>query len=127
MDVQAMDDDIRNELDRDACAVSNVHIDSTSIYGLEAVHDQLLLQRDDHVALEDDPQRLVLDDSVAQGARPRVDRVVVASVCDHIVAAVAATNGIATEANPAVREALAVPLPVGVAAPAVVDGVASSA
>lgn len=55
VDVEAMDDDIRDELDGNAGAVSYVDVGAACVDGLEAVHDQLLLQRDHHVALEHDP------------------------------------------------------------------------
>lgn len=55
MNVQPMNDDIRHELDRDAGAVSYVNVGAACVDGLEAVHDQLLLERDHHVALEHDP------------------------------------------------------------------------
>lgn len=55
MDVQAMDDHIGHKLDSDAPAVSNVNVDPTAIYGLEAVHDKFLLQLNHHVPFEHDP------------------------------------------------------------------------
>lgn len=123
VDVEAVDDDVGDVLDGDAGAVCDVHVGATPVDGLEAVHDELLLERDHHVPLEDDPQRLVLDDGVAERAFLGVHGVVVAGVGDDVELAVAAADGVAAEADAAVGEPLPVVVPVGVAAPAVVDGV----
>lgn len=127
VDVEAVDDDVGDVLDGDAGPVGDVHVGAPAVDGLEAVHDELLGEGDDHVALEDDPQRLVLDDGVPEGALLGVHGVVVASVGDHVDLAVAAADGVAAEADAAVGEALAVVVPVRVAAPAVVDGVPRAA
>lgn len=125
--MDAVDDDVRHVLDRDARAVGDVDVDAAAVDGLEAVHDELFLQGYDHVALEDDPERLVLDHGVAEGPRGGVDRVVVAGVGDDVVATVAAADRVAAEADRAVGEVLAAEFPFAVAAPAVVDGVAGGA
>ncbi len=122
-----MNYNISDKLDGDACSISNVDIDPTTINGLEAVHDQLLLQLYHHVPLEHNPQRFVLDDSMAQSAGPGVDRVIVAGVSDDIEAAVTATNCIPTKTNATVCKAFAVFLPIGVTTPAVINGIAGSA
>lgn len=127
MDVQTMNDNISNILDRDASSISNVDIDPTGVNGLEAVHYELLLQFYNHVTLEHNPERLVLDNSMAQSARLGVDSVIVAGVGDHIEAAITATYGISSKSNATVCKALAVTMPVGVTAPAVVNGIAGSA
>jgi len=127
VDVEPVDDDVGDILDGDAGAVGDVHVGAASVDGLEAVHDELLLERDHHIPLEDDPERLVLDHGVAEGALARVDGVVVARISDHVDLAVAATDGVAAEADAAVSQALAVLVPVRVAAPAVVHRVASAA
>lgn len=124
MHMQPMHNHVRNELNGNARTIGNVHVSPTSIYGLEAVHDQLLLELDHHVALEDDPERFVLDHSVAEGTGSWVHGVVVRGVSDDVEAAVAAPNGVAAEPDAAVGEALAVEVPRWVTPPAVVDGVA---
>jgi hypothetical protein len=65
MYVETMNYDICDKLDGDASPIGNVNIGSTSIDGLEAVHDELLLEGNHHVPLEHNPQRLVLNDSMA--------------------------------------------------------------
>lgn len=127
VDVEPVDDDVGDVLDGDAGAIGDVHVGAASVDGLEAVHDELLLERDDHVPLEDDPEWLFLDDGVAEGTLARVDRVVIARVGDHVDLAVAAANGVAAKADAAVSEALAIVVPVRVAAPAVIDGIACPA
>lgn len=127
VDVEPVDDDVGDVLDGDTGTIGDVHVGSSSVDGLEAVHDEFLLERDDHVPLEDDPERLVLDDGVAEGALARVDRVVIARVGDHVDLAIATTDGVSAKADAAVGEALAVVVPVRVAAPAVIDGIARSA
>lgn len=127
MYVNPMYDNIGDELYCDACTISYVDINSTAVYCLEAVHDQLLLQLDDHVPLEHNPQRPVLDDSITEGAWFRIHWVVIAGVSYDVVPAVPTANRITAKANAAVSKALTVEMPVGVTAPAVIYGVASSA
>lgn len=55
MDMDTMDDDIGDELDGNAGTKGNVDIGATTIDGLEAVHDEFLLEGDHHVPLEHDP------------------------------------------------------------------------
>lgn len=126
MDVKTVNNNVGDKLNGDACSIGNVDIGTAAIDGLEAVHDQLLLQHYDHVPLEDNPERLVLDHSMAQGAWPWVDRVIVARVGDDIEPPVTATNGIATKANAAVGQALAILVPVAIAPPTVINGITSS-
>ena len=94
---------------------------------LEAVHDEFLLQCYDHVAFEDDPERLRLDHGMAEGSGDRVRRIVVGRVGDEVKAAAFAAERALSEADGAVAEALAVLRPVWVAAPAVVDWVSGDA
>ena len=56
VDLNSMDDDVVDELEGEASTAGNVHIDASSINGLVAGHDELLLQGDHHAAFEDDPQ-----------------------------------------------------------------------
>ena len=127
MDMNPMHNNVGNVLDREARAVCDVDVDAAAVDGLEAVHDQLLLQGDHHVALEDDPERLVLDHGVAERSRSGGDGIVVAGVGYDVVAAVAAADRVAAESDRAVGEAFAAELPFAVAAPAVVDWVAGGA
>ena len=127
VDVKAVNDDIGHELDGDASPVGNVDVDAAGVDRLEAVHEELLLERDDHVALEHDPEWPVLDDGVAERAGLRVDGVVVVGVAHHVVLAVAPADGVAAEADAAVGQPLSPHVPPAVAAPAVVDGVAGPA
>lgn len=121
-----MNDDISNKLNRDTRSVGNVDIGATTINGLEAVHDQFLFQLNDHVSFEDNPERLVLDNSVAQSARFWVNRIIIAWVSDDIEAAITSANGIPAKTNSTISKALAVLLPVGVTPPAVINWIASS-
>uniref|UniRef100_A0A5K1CVU7 Uncharacterized protein n=1 Tax=Nymphaea colorata TaxID=210225 RepID=A0A5K1CVU7_9MAGN len=127
VDVYAVDDDVGHVLNGNARAVGDVDVCPAAVDGLVAVHDELLLEDDDHVALEHDPEWLVLDDGVAKGPRPRVHGVIVGRVGHDVDAAVTATNGFATKPDAAVGEPLAVVGPVRVATPAVVDGIARAA
>lgn len=63
--VQTMNDNVGHKLDGDAWPTSNVHAGSSTVDGLERVHDQLFLQLDCHVTLEDDPQWLVLNNGMS--------------------------------------------------------------
>lgn len=53
---------MRDVLDGDARPACNLHIETASVDGLEAVHYELLSKLDLHVLREDDPQRLGLYD-----------------------------------------------------------------
>ncbi|GAV57265.1 hypothetical protein CFOL_v3_00803, partial [Cephalotus follicularis] len=126
MNVETMNNHICHELDGDACTVSNMDIRPTTINGLKAVHNELLLQLYDHVPFEDNPERVVLDHSMAQSSRLGVNGVIICRIRDNIEAPVPATNGISAKTNAAVCKTLAVAVPAGVTAPAVVNGIASS-
>lgn len=126
MDVKTVYYDICDILDCDAASISNVNIGSSPINGLEAVHDELLRQLDHHVTLEHNPERPVLDHSVAQSAGLGVHRVIVSGVSDHIEATITTTNCVPTEPNATVCKALPVTVPIGVTAPAIINGVTSS-
>lgn len=121
-----MDDDIGNILDCDAPSISNVDIGSSAINCLEAVHDELLLQRDNHVPLEHNPERPILDNSMAKSTRPGVNRVIISGVSDNIEFSITTTNGVSAKTNTTVGKALPVLLPVGVTTPAIINGVTSS-
>lgn len=123
VNVEAVDDDVGDELDGDARAVGDVDVGAAPVDGLEAVHYQLLLQRDDHVPLEHDPQGTVLDHGVSERSRFRVHWVVVVRVRHHVVAAVAPADCVAAEADAAVGELLSPEVPPLVAPPAVIDWV----
>uniref|UniRef100_A0A1J3K5H8 Uncharacterized protein n=1 Tax=Noccaea caerulescens TaxID=107243 RepID=A0A1J3K5H8_NOCCA len=99
MNMDPMDDDVRHELDRDAGAISDVDIDATAIDCLEAVHYQLFFQGDDHVPLEDDPERLVLDHGVTECPGSRVHRVIVARVAHDVVTTVSPSDCVAAESD----------------------------
>lgn len=122
-----MDDDVADILQCDASIPRDLHIGTTAIYGLVAVEDELMLELDDHVGLEDDPEGLLLDDSIAKGARGWGDCVVIRGVRYHIETTPFAPNCTLPKANGAVSQPLSVVSPVGVAAPAVVYGVSSQA
>ena len=123
VNVEAVDDDVRDELDGNAGAVGDMDVGAASVDGLEAVHYQLLLQRDHHVPLEHDPQGTVLDHGVPERPRFRVHRVVVVRVRHNIVAAIAPADRVAAEADAAVGEPLSPEVPPLVAPPAVIDWV----
>lgn len=55
VDVYVVDDDIAYKLHGEACSVGNADVEPASVNGLVVVDDQLLLQPNDHVAVEDDP------------------------------------------------------------------------
>ena len=116
-----MNNHIGNVLNSNATSIGNVDIDSAPVDRLKAVHDQFLLQPYHHVALEHDPERLLLDDSMAESARVGVNRVIITGVCDNVKAAVAAPNGVPAETDATVSQTLSVAVPIRVTPPAVVD------
>lgn len=127
VDVDPVEDHVRRVVDGDARAAGDVDAGAAAVDGLVRAHHQLLLEADDHVGSEDYPERLVLDDGVAERAGFWVDGVVVGGVGDDVDTAVLAAEGVLAEADGAVGEAVAMGRPVGVAAPAVVDWVGGGA
>lgn len=127
MDVETVNYDVCDELDGDASPVGNVNIGSTSIDGLEAVHDELLLEGNHHVPLEHNPQRLVLNDSVAKCAWFWVNSIIIARVTNNIVSSIATTYGIASKTNATVSKALSVALPMGITSPTIINRIAGYA
>ena len=68
-----MNDDFCHILNSDTGFIfTNVDVDATPIDCLEIVHDQLFLQPADHASLEDDPERLCLNDTITQSPFPRI-------------------------------------------------------
>lgn len=126
MDVESMDNNIGNKLDRETSSIGNVNIVATCINCLETVHNELLFQLYYHVAAEHNPQGLLLDNSMTNSTRPGVNRVIVTIISDHIVTAITTTNGIAPKSNATISEAFAVLLPVGVTSPAVINRISCS-
>lgn len=127
VDVDVVDDDVGHELERHAPVAHDVDVGAAAVDGLEAVHDELVLQLDGHVGGEHDPERLLLDHGVPERARDGFRGVAVGGVGDHVDLTPFASHGVTAEPNAAVGELLPVILPVGVATPAVVDGVAGEA
>lgn len=102
VDVNPVDDNVGHVLDCDAGAARDVDAGASPVDGLERVHDELLLQLDRHVPGEDDPQRVVLDHSMAEGPRLRCHRVVITRVGDDVDLAVPSADRVLAEANAAV-------------------------
>lgn len=91
VNVEAVDDDVLDELDGDTCPAGNVDVDAPSINGLVTSHDELLVEPDGHRAREDDPQGLRLGHRVAKGPRLGIDHIIVRGVrycieCPHLSA-----------------------------------------
>lgn len=127
VDVDVVDDDVADVLQSEAAAADDVDVGAAAVEGLVGVEYQLLRQLDQHVGGEHDPEGLRLDDGVAERARFRGDGVVVGGVRYDVVTAALAAQRVLAEPKAAVGQALAVELPVGVAAPTVVDRVAREA
>ncbi len=126
VNVDPVHDDVGNELDRQASTSCYVYVRAPSVQGLETVHHQLLFQLDQHVLLEDDPQRLVLYGAPPQCPWSWVHDVVVAVVCNDVDLSVLSSYCVSPESDCTICQALSVARPVWVAPPAVVDWVASS-
>lgn len=124
MDVDTMDDNVVHKLQCEASPPGDVNVVAPAVDGLEAVHDELLLELNVHVAGEGDPQRLTLDDCIAECSHLRVHHIVVGLVGHHVNLSVLPSDGVLAEPYGAVCESLPVLLPVSVASPAVVHRVA---
>lgn len=102
MDMETMYDDVTGVMDGNAWPSSNVNASTPTINCLERVHHQLLLQLDDHVTLEDDPQWLILDHSMTESPWPWIDRVIVLGVGDHVNSTILSAHCILAKPNSAV-------------------------
>lgn len=98
MNVETMNYDVGHVLDGNARSSSNVDVSSSAVDCLEGVHDQLLLQLDHHVSFEDNPEWLILDDTVSECAWLGIHRVV-PCIRDHIYFPISATNGMLSKPN----------------------------
>jgi hypothetical protein len=122
-----VDDDVVHKLEREASASGDVNIVATPVDGLVTVHDELLLQLNVHVAVEDYPERLRLNDAIAKRPFFRVNHVAVAVIRDNIYLSVFATNGILAETKGAISQRLPILGPTWITPPAVVHRVSTSA
>ena len=120
VDVEVVDDDVGNALDGDLGSALQVDLRAAPVDGLVAGHHELALQLDGHVLPEDDPERLRPRDAVAQRAGRGVISIVFVAG-HHVQLPVLAPSRILPESDGARRERLTSVLPVGVAAPAIVD------
>jgi hypothetical protein len=127
VDVDAVDDDVAHELRRDAGAARDVHVGAAPVERLVAVHEELLLELDVHVAREHDPQRLALDDPEPQRPGRRIHHVLVAVVRHHVNPPVLPPLRVLAEPHRAIRQTLPVRPPLRITPPAVVNRVARPA
>lgn len=102
VNMNPMDNNVRNVLNRDTSTISDVNIDATTIDSFEAVHDQLLFQGYDHIAFEDDPEWLVLNHGVTECSRYRINRIVVSRVGYDVETTVAASDSVAAKSDGAI-------------------------
>jgi len=117
MNANPMNNNMANVLYRNARPIGDLHFGSSPIYGLEAVNHQLILQSDNHVPGENDPQWLCLDHTISKCAGFWVNRVV-GRAGDDVYGAILASDGGFTEAHGAIRQGTAVGIPMRVFAPA---------
>ena len=109
-----MDDNVLNKLDLQPRPAGQVHVGAAAVDRLVRCQNELVLELDLHVAAECDPQRPILQNAVAERAIFRVDDVVVAVVGDGVDATVLATRGVFPKPDCAVRQGLAIDVPVRV-------------
>ncbi|GLT88826.1 hypothetical protein SLE2022_068350 [Rubroshorea leprosula] len=84
VNVYVVDDDVGHILKRQTTIPCDVDVSATTVKGLVTVEDELVLQLYDHVSAENDPERFVLDDGVAEGTRGGVYRVAVRRISHDI-------------------------------------------
>lgn len=121
--VNTMYDDIVYELQSDACAVGDVDFPTPAVDRLSAGQDQLLGEPNYHGVAEDDPERLLLDDGVAEGSGLRIHEIVIGGIRDGVYLPSFSSDGVAAEAQRAVGELHPVLGPVFPASPALINGV----
>ena len=102
VDGHPVDDDVRDELKREARAPGNVHVRAATVDGLERRDHELVLELDRHGVGEGDPERAGSSHGVAECSWRRVRGVVVAVGRHHVDAPILATDGVAAESHRAV-------------------------
>lgn len=127
MNTKAMDDDILDVLKSNASPICNLNIGPSSIDGLVAGHNELLIEPNGHVGRKGYPERPFLDHGMTQGPRFWVHKVRVRRVVHHVVWTQLAAGGLAAETQNASGQLLTVVGPIWVASPAPIDGICGSA
>lgn len=80
VNVNVVDDDVANLLNREASMAGDLNISATSVDCLVASDDELVFEFDTHVAGEDYPERFRLDYGVTKCSGNWVRRVVVGGI-----------------------------------------------
>lgn len=99
VNVDVVDDDVAHLLYRQAPVAGDLDVRASPVDRLEAPDDELVPERDPHVAGEDDPERFRLYHGVAEGSGKWVRRVVVGGVGDEVKAAAFAAECALSEAD----------------------------
>ncbi|GLU03795.1 hypothetical protein SLE2022_209740 [Rubroshorea leprosula] len=119
--MDTVNDNVGHVLNRDLPPISNVNVGTAAIDRLEAVHNQLLLEFNHHVMFEDDPQRPILENGMAEGARFGIDRIIVTGVTHDVVPSITTAHGITSKTNCTISETLSPEIPPAVTPPAIIN------
>ncbi|KAG2384001.1 uncharacterized protein HKW66_Vig0152360 [Vigna angularis] len=125
LNANSVDDDVVRELYGEATTVLDLNVGTTTVDGLVGGNEKLLLQSDDHAALEDDPKWTLLGDGISEGSWLRVDHVLVGVIGDNVNGSTEPTHCASSEPFSASGQPIPVVGPVFVAPPAIVNGVAA--
>lgn len=123
VDMNSMNDNIGHILNCNASSICYMNIGTSTINSLITVHDKLLLELNNHIFLENNPERFGLNNSVPQSARSRIDRVIVIWICNYIKSAILTSNGVFAKSDGTISQSLSVVNPVRITTPTVIDGV----
>lgn len=121
--VDAMNNDIANELKHKPSSTGNMDLKTTAIDGFITSKNKLLAELDVHSTGEDDPEWFRQEDGVAEGSRLRINHVVIGAVIDNINSPQFSAVGAMAKPFGAISKAFPVLSPVGIAPPAFVDSV----
>lgn len=109
-----MYNDVIHKLNFEPSSTREVNIGSPAINGLVRGHNELVLQLDFHVAVKNNPQRLALQDAVAERAFFGVHHVVITVVGHDIDVASLPSSSVFAKSDGAISQRLAVSVPVRV-------------
>lgn len=127
MNVDAVDDHVLHELDRNLGPIADANICTPTIDCLVVRQDELFAELDDHVTGKDYPEWFGLDHSVAQGSWLWVHHVIVRWISDHVELPALASSGLAAKTEGTVSQPLPVVGPTRLASPAPIDRIRGQA
>ncbi|RYR56767.1 hypothetical protein Ahy_A05g022466 [Arachis hypogaea] len=117
MNLDSMDDYIIDVLESDACTLSNVDINSSSINSLVTRHHELLIESNIHAMSKDNPQRSISCDCMAKGTWFWINHVIVSRTSNYVDWTPLSSSSFSSKTLNTIYKFLAIICPIGVTPP----------